>query len=158
MAEDQFKQSIIQRIRQIPADMRAYVEKRIELVSIETGEKLANILAKSASVLLTGIVFLLGVLFFLIAAGFFLGDILNSYAAGFLIVAVLMFILSLIVYLLAPEAIEEKVRERVSREFLGKVNDSDPDTFPEQERTNSGGSDTELVESALFQNKDHSKN
>ncbi|MCC5926777.1 MAG: phage holin family protein [Bacteroidetes bacterium] len=158
MAEDQFKQSIIQRIRQIPADMRAYVEKRIELVSIETGEKLANILAKSASVLLTGIVFLLGVLFFLIAAGFFLGDILNSYAAGFLIVAVLMFILSLIVYLLAPEAIEEKVRERVSREFLGKVNDSAPDTFPEQERTNSGGSDTELVESALFQNKDHSKN
>jgi CHASE3 domain sensor protein len=158
MPIDQSKQSIIERIKQVPADLRAYVEKRIELVTIETGEKLANILAKSASVLITGLVVLMGVFFLFTAAGFFLGDILNSYAAGFLIVAILLFVIALVVYLLAPDAIEVKVREKVSREFITKVNDSLPETFPQQENPNPAERTTQLVESPLTQNIEKSKN
>lgn len=154
MPEDQFKQSVLHRIRQIPADMRSYVEKRIELVSIETGEKLANVLATSASVLITGVVVLMGLFFFLIAAGFFLGDILNSYAAGFLIVSVLLFILALVVYLLAPEAIEAKVRERVSREFLGDKSPKEPSGVS---KTGADANDDPfLVESPLTRNHSRS--
>lgn len=153
MADSPIHQSILQRIRQIPADLRGYVEKRIELVTIETGEKLANILAKSASAIATALVVLMGLLFFLIAAGFFLGDILDSYAAGFLIVSVLLFVIALIVYLLAPEAIEYKVRERVAREFLGEKPSPSEDRFPEQESDVEDG-DTLLVESSLIRNKE----
>lgn len=153
MSDPQINQSILQRIRQIPADMRGYVEKRIELVSIEIGEKVGNILAKSASAVATALFVFMAFLFFLIASGFFLGDILNSYAAGFLIVSVLLFILALLVYLLAPEAIEDKVRERVSREFLGGItpqqNDSSPDNQTESEHD-----ETVLVESPLIRNKE----
>jgi len=98
--------------------MRAYVEKRLELVALETGEKIANIFAKTASTVATTLIALMALLFFLLAAGFFLGDLLDSYAMGFGVVALFLAVFALVVYLLAPEAIEDKVRERIAREFL----------------------------------------
>jgi|GEM_PF-5797387 len=112
------KHPVLDRLKQIPVDMRAYVEKRLELVALETGEKIANIFAKTASTVATTLIALMALLFFLLAAGFFLGDLLDSYAMGFGVVALFLAVFALVVYLLAPEAIEDKVRERIAREFL----------------------------------------
>jgi hypothetical protein len=112
------------RIRRLPQDMKQYVEKRLELFMIETGETLANILAKGTSVLVTGLIVLNGVLFLLFALAYFLGDLLNSMALGFSIVAILLFTIALIVYLIAPEAIEEKVRRRIADQFMDTRGDA----------------------------------
>jgi len=115
------------RIRRLPHDMRQYVEKRLELFMIESGEKLANVLAKSSSALVTGLIALMGVLFLLLALAFFLGELLGSMALGFSIVAGLLFTIALIVYLIAPEAIEEKVRQRIANQFMNTANPGSPD-------------------------------
>ena len=58
------KHPLLDRLKQIPVDMRAYVEKRLELVSLETGEKIANIFAKTASTVATTLIVLMALLFF----------------------------------------------------------------------------------------------
>jgi hypothetical protein len=113
--------------------MRQYVEKRLELFMIETGEKLANVLAKGSSVLVTGLIALMGMLFLLLALAFFLGDLLGSMALGFSIVGVLLFTVALIVYLVAPEAIEENVRRRIADQFMDK---------PQKQVTGAGSGDS----------------
>lgn len=157
------KHPVLDRLKQIPVDMRAYVEKRLELVSLETGEKLANIFAKTASTVATTLIALMALLFVLLAAGFFIGDLLNSYSMGFGVIAVLLAVFALVVYLLAPEAIEDKVRERIAREFLKEIeavvnNAQTSDDDANQDDLNTPTSDqddneTVLVESPIAPTK-----
>ena len=65
------KHSVLDRLKQIPVDMRAYVEKRLELVALETGEKIANIFAKTASTVATTLIALMALLFFSAGCGLF---------------------------------------------------------------------------------------
>lgn len=115
---------LLDRLRKIPQDLSLFVEKRIELLTIEVGEKVANILAKSSSIIATGLVVLMGVLFLLLALSFFLSDLLNSNAFGFGIVALLLLIGALVVYLIAPQAIEEKVRKSIEDQITKVKNET----------------------------------
>ena len=143
---------LLDRIRKIPQDLRLFVEKRIELLTIEVGEKFGNILAKSSSIVATAIVVLMGVLFLLLALAFFLGDLLDSYAIGFGIVSILLFIGALVVYLIAPEAIEMKVRRSIENQFYEaekKDTSSDDAPFPVDTNFDSNGTETGLIESPI---------
>lgn len=109
---------LLERIRRMPHDVRQFVEKRLELFMIESGEKLANTLATFASTVVTGIVTMLGLFFLLLALAFYIGEVLGSTAAGFAIVGTLVLVTALVIHLLAPSLIEEKVREQIGRQFL----------------------------------------
>lgn len=109
---------IIDRIKKLPAEIRLLIEKRIELYTIEFGDKLSRSASKAIAGLISGLVFTIALIFGLVALSLFIGDLLQSYAAGFGVVTVLLFVLALVVYLLSPDLIEHRIRDSIARSFL----------------------------------------
>lgn len=111
MLQDQDK--INERLKRLPSDIRQIIEKRIELYLVDFGDKFSFKLARLVSKFVTFFILILGFVFFLMAVAYFLAELLGSTALGFLIVAVIIFVLSLLIYVLSPELIEQKVRNSI---------------------------------------------
>lgn len=114
--DDSKKNSASNRI--LPAaDVRKYVENRIELLSISIAEQIAT--AVSASIQkFVGLLFLsFGAAFLWIALGFFLGELLNSQALGFLIAALPLLIVGFIFYNRSSKNLEY----RIQRDIIKKI-------------------------------------
>jgi Zn-dependent protease with chaperone function len=116
MLQDQDK--INERLKRLPSDIRLIIEKRIELYLFEFGDKFSSKFAKLASKSATFFILLLGIIFLLMSLAYFLAELLGSTALGFLIVAVIIFVFSLIIYTLSPELIEHKVRKSIAMSLL----------------------------------------
>ncbi len=86
------------KIQEILEDGQSYVSHQIELAKLKVAEKVAFKLAD----LMTGTILIYaGMLFLLfvsIASGFFLGDLVNNYGLGFLIVAGIYLVLFIILF------------------------------------------------------------
>lgn len=119
---------ILERIKKLPAEIRLLIEKRVELYVLEFGENISRNVGKALAGIISGLVFLLAIIFALIALAFFVGDILDSTAAGFAVVAALLLVVGLVVYLISPELIEARFRDSIANAFLGATKD---DSMPE---------------------------
>lgn len=109
---------LLDRIKKLPGEIRLLIEKRIELYMIEFGEKFSQGFAKAVAAIVSILVFGVAIIFGLFALAYFIGDLLDSYASGFAVVTALLLVISLVLYLLSPELIEEKVHERIASVFL----------------------------------------
>ncbi|MCC5941677.1 MAG: phage holin family protein [Balneolaceae bacterium] len=79
-------------------DLKEYVEKRIKLFSLTIAEQLSLMMALTIQKF-TGIALLTGAMFFVsIGLAFFIGELLDSLSAGFLIVSVPLFIVGFIFF------------------------------------------------------------
>ena len=121
-------------------DISTYVETRFELMKLNTYERVAKIVA----VLSYGTVLILlaffVILFLFLSLGFFLGEILNSMALGFLLV-VGMYLLLFGLIILFREKISVKVTNEIITTMMSK------DEREEEETTNpvgdiAGGTET----------------
>lgn len=121
-------------------DISTYVETRFELMKLNTYERVAKIVA----VLSYGTVLILlaffVILFLFLSLGFFLGEILNSMALGFLLV-VGMYLLLFGLIILFREKISVKVTNEIITAMMSK------DEREEEETTNpvgdiAGGTET----------------
>jgi uncharacterized membrane protein YqjE len=110
---------LLDRIKKLPVEVRLLLEKRIELYVIEFGENVSKNASKVISGLVSGLVFVLALVFGLFALAFFVGHVLNSNAAGFAVVSALLLVFGLVVYLLSPELIESRLRDKIASVFLG---------------------------------------
>ena len=113
-------------------DISTYVETRFELMKLNTYERVAKIVA----VLSYGTVLILlaffVILFLFLSLGFFLGEILNSMALGFLLV-VGMYLLLFGLIILFREKISVKVTNEIITTMMSK------DEREEEETTNPVG-------------------
>lgn len=105
-------------------DLKSYIESRLELFSISIAEQVAS--AASASIQkLVGVLFLsVGAIFLWIALGFFLGDLLNSQALGFLLAALPLVILGFILYNRSSRGLEEKIQAEIIQKVTLQIRDS----------------------------------
>ena len=131
---------LLERLKKLPAEIRILIEKRVELYVIEFGENLSTNASKAIAGLVSGLVFLLAFIFALFALAYFVGDVLDNTAAGFAVVAALLLVLGLVVYLLSPELIESRFRDKIAAAFLGSKFDeeatrSEPKELPEQTKS-----------------------
>ena len=109
---------LLDRLKKLPSEIRLLIEKRIELYMIEFGEKFSYGFSKAVASVVSILVFLLAITFALFALAFFIGDLLDSNALGFSVVAAFLLIVGLVVYLLSPELIEARVKDRIASAFL----------------------------------------
>jgi len=124
---------LLERIKKLPAEIRLLIEKRVELYLIEFGENVSKNAGKAIAGIISGLVFLLAIIFALIALSFFVGEVLDSTASGFAVVAALLLVIGLIVYLLSPELIEARFRDSIASAFLGATKEeSTTDTNTKQ--------------------------
>lgn len=131
MLQDQDK--INERLKRLPSDIRQIIEKRIELYLVEFGDKFSFKLARFVSKSATFFILTLGFVFFLMALAYFLAELLGSTTLGFLIVAVIIFVFSLIIYVLSPELIEHKVRKSIVMLLLDEEDDEREINEPRKE-------------------------
>lgn len=117
MTED----SISERLKRLPSEVRIIVEKRIELAMLDVGEKLSATSGKAVTSLLLLLAVGFAFLFLLIALAIFLGDVLRNPAGGFMLVAVFLFITAFFAWRLLPNLIERKVKNSLLDTILKKT-------------------------------------
>jgi hypothetical protein len=96
-----------------------YLSARLKLLKLDLYEKTAAVLASLFSSLVIAFLSLVLLLFLSITLGFYLGNILNSNALGFLIVSGIYFLLLLPVIFFSRNIIEKMIINRL----LAKLND-----------------------------------
>lgn len=102
-------------------DIKTYIESRIELFTILIAEKVASAVSSTVQKIM-GLLFLgLGALFSWIALGFFLGELLESTALGFLLAALPLLLIGLIFYKRSSNNIEEKIQSDIIQKINPKI-------------------------------------
>ncbi len=120
MTED----SISDRLKRLPSEVRVIVEKRIELAMLDVGEKLSTTSGKAVTALLLLLLLAIAFLFLFIAIALFIGDVLRNPAGGFMLVAVFLFVTAFFSWRLLPNVIERKVKNSLLDTILKKTPES----------------------------------
>lgn len=98
-------------------DLKNYVENRIELFSLAIAEQIAEAISDSVQKFV-GLIFLsAGILFAWIALGFFLGELLNSQALGFLIASLPLLIIGSVLF----KRTSSNLNAKIQSDIIGKV-------------------------------------
>lgn len=109
------------RFRTITADLKSYLEKRIELTVLNLGEVVSGLMAASVQ---RGIgVFLLlgGVCFLLFALAIYLGDLLDSRSLGYVLVSIPLLLVGLLFMYLKPNRVFQQLQQRFENEVLKSI-------------------------------------
>ena len=77
-------------------DVLAYVELRLELLKLNTYERVAKVMALFSYGIILVLLAFFAILFLFLALGFFLGELLDSFALGFVLVVGMYLLLFLI--------------------------------------------------------------
>jgi len=101
----------------LAADLRQYVEKRIELKTLELQEKGSVVAAAALSNVLGMVLLLVGVFFLLVAAGIGLGYLLDNMMAGFAVLSLILIIAGTYIYKTKRNLLKKKLEKRFS-DFL----------------------------------------
>jgi len=115
-------------------DLKSYIESRLELFSISVAEQVASVASASIQKLV-GVLFLsVGAIFLWIALGFFLGELLNSQALGFLLAALPLVIFGAILYKRSSRSLEHKIQaeiiQKVTLKARKSLSDDEKDAKP----------------------------
>lgn len=100
-------------------DISTYVETRLELMKLNTYERVAKTMAVFSYGVVLVLLAFFAILFLFLALGFFLGEMLNSVALGFLIV-VGLYLLLFGVILLFRDKISAKVTNEIITAMMSK--------------------------------------
>ena len=94
-------------------DIRSYVEKRLEIFELEAKDKASRLIAAIISDGLGLLLMSVAGLFFLIAAGFGLGMLLDNNSLGFAIVASALFLPGIYFYKFKRNILKKKIQAKV---------------------------------------------
>ena len=108
-------------------DISTYVETRLELMKLNTYERVAKTMAVFSYGIVLVLLAFFAILFLFLALGFFLGEILNSVALGFLLV-VGMYLLLFGLILLFREKISARVTNEIITAMMRKDEKEDEET------------------------------
>lgn len=106
------------RLKTISTDVKLYIEKRIELLLLNIGERLSQWAAESVHKLIGISLLVLGAIFTLTTLAIFLSDILNNPTLGFLIVSVFLLLLGGMSYYLKPHRFSDYLQHQFESEVL----------------------------------------
>lgn len=112
------KDTFSDRFKSLRDDLKAYIETRLELMVLESGERFSNQLSDSIQ-RITGFVLLsIGGVFALIALSIYLGELLGYAWAGYVIVAAPLLLIGLFFVNRRPRFFSRNMKRRVMERFL----------------------------------------
>lgn len=117
---------------ELKEDISTYVELRLELLKLNTYERVAKTMAVFSYGIILVLLAFFAILFLFLALGFFLGELLGSVALGFVIV-VGMYLLLFGITVYFREKISSKVTNEIITALLTK------DEKDDEESTDSSG-------------------
>lgn len=115
--------------KSMTAEVRQYVEKRLELFSLTIAEQLSRIMAESFQQVLGMFILSFALFFFWFAVGFWVGELIGSISAGFAISAIPLFLIGYVLM----KGHSKSITEKVQAQLISKViDDLDSDHKPEK--------------------------
>ncbi len=125
------------------ADVRKYVENRIELFSITIAEQIATAISASIQKFV-GLLFLsFGAAFLWIALGFFLGELLESQALGFFLASLPLLFVGFVLYYRSSKNLENKIQTDIIKRLAINFERSTPSlASPDKENKKLTGEET----------------
>lgn len=131
-----------QKLRSITGDIKRYIEKRIELMMLNSGEYFSKWIAisvhRSAGVMLL----MGGVCFVLLAVAIYLDNVLGIPGLGFVIVSIPLFIFGVLFMYLKPTRLFEELQERFETELIEAVEQNGKENHKQIEAPEIGNSFT----------------
>lgn len=121
MEKENNKDQLGQRLRNITADLKLYIEKRIELVMLNAGEHLSGWMAASIQRATGALLLLGGVCFLFVALAIYLGNVLENESLGYLLVSVPLLLVGLLFVSLKPEGLFDKIQQRFESEVIKAI-------------------------------------
>lgn len=109
-----------EQLRLIVADLQAYIEKKIELKSLEFQEKGAVVAAAAISNLLGIILLVVGLFFLLVTTGLGIGELIGNTTLGFLVLSLLLIVVGGYIYATKRNALKKKLERQISN-FLDEA-------------------------------------
>ena len=131
MKSEKETDQIGQRLRGITADLKRYMEKRIELMMLSSGEYFSKWVAMSVHRTAGAMFILLGISFLFIALAIYIGNLLGSLSLGYIIVSLPLFILGFSFVYLKPRRLFEELQNRFEIELIEAV-EQDGEAKPRQ--------------------------
>ncbi|PIQ63243.1 MAG: hypothetical protein COV99_04185 [Bacteroidetes bacterium CG12_big_fil_rev_8_21_14_0_65_60_17] len=104
-------EGVAQQSRQFFSDIREWVELRVELFQVDLEERIQDVVNRMAQAAIVILLIGLALLFLAMAAAFALGEWTGSTALGFLIVAVIGFLVAVVVKSSRPRVAPRLFRE-----------------------------------------------
>ena len=108
--KNQEPEFISKRFKALSSSLTKYIENRLELSAIESGEHLSVFLANLAHQLSGLVIFSCGLLFILLALGVYLGDVLNSMSLGLVLVSLPLFLLGALFVNMKPRSLTSSLK------------------------------------------------
>lgn len=106
-------------------DVRLYIEKRIQLFSIIIAEQVSLIAAQTFQKIAGLLILSSALLFLWLGVAFFIGDLVQSNALGFLLASLPLFLIGFIF----TRTRSKKLTESIQAELISKVMDSVEESF-----------------------------
>lgn len=122
MAKEKGTDQLGQRLRRISADLKLYIEKRIELMMLNTGEYISGWMAASVQRTTGALLILGGLCFLLVALAIYLGDLLDSESLGYVIVSLPLLIAGLLFIYLKPRKLFDRLQQVFEGEVIKAIN------------------------------------
>ncbi len=111
--------------QKLPAEIRAYLEKRLELFSLTMSERASRLFAKALSKGIGLVMLAIASVLILISVSLAVGDLIGNYALGFLIVAVFILLIGFYLYKFKSNVFENLIYHRISKTIIKSMNEDE---------------------------------
>lgn len=105
-------------IDEITDSVKNYINTNIELLKLETTERVSVVSSGLISNLIVAVLSFLGIIFFSIAIAFFIAERMNSFAMGFGIVAAFYVLVAIILWAKRKSFIEMPIRNSIIKSIF----------------------------------------
>lgn len=105
-------------IKHISADVKRYMEKRLELLALNVGEQYARWVAHSVQKMMGAVLLFAALAFLLIALALYVGGLLGSRSLGFVLVSIPLIIGGYLLFTLRPRSVTRRIRAEFEEELV----------------------------------------
>lgn len=109
-------------LRRITADLKLYIEKRLELMMLNTGEYVSGWIAASVQRVGGALILLGGIGFLLFALAIYLGELLGSESLGYVLVSLPLLVIGMLFISLKPKGLFERLQQNFEAEVIKVIN------------------------------------
>jgi hypothetical protein len=113
--------SLNERIKLLSAELKEFLEAKFELSILKISEKVSYIVGESIQKIVGLLILTLGLLFLSIALSFYLGELVDNTALGFLFVGGFYFLVGVLFALIKPKGISRKIQNQIISEIIATL-------------------------------------
>lgn len=114
-------------VKRMPSEVRLMLEKRLELMALDLSEGVSVILSRILFIMFGGITLGIAVLFSMMGLSYYIGELLNSTALGYLITAVPLLVIGVFLFNKKPRILYENTKKWMLKQFIELISKNNLD-------------------------------